>query len=622
MSLVNEKLALLNIDAVEPADKLELKAERLPYGFNRLFLWRLLRLVSVLFSPRTPGQVLYYYILFILVSGANEAAVYYAMKVPSEFYTLLLGKDPSQLGPVIGRAIGILLGAIVGKTLVTFVGGLFEFHLRDALTRYLHSLFLRRHVFYSVLSDNDMDNVDQRITQDADKFANITRLVFQAIIISPALIIYYIVETWKIVGYIGPVLSLAYFILFAVLSRLVMSPAVKAIFLRERHEGIFRFLHVRLRTFGESVAMLHGESIERRSADRALDALIHRQKMTVYWQIPVTFVNQISSYFGSIVTYLFIAIPIFNHRYDNLTPIELTALISQYSAMAMYLIFQFTSIVEQSTNFVQLAGFANRIGQLVEKAEREAHAHQSEHGDDDDNDDDNIKDVLIPGGKRSTEEHGSGGIQFSDVDVISPAGKTLISKLNLSVSLGENLLVTGPNGTGKTSFVRVLCGLWPAATGERTYTGTLRNSDVYLMPQVPYLTSGSLRAQIAYPQPSSSVDDARLATVLEWVGLFYLLGSVDSADTDYGTEWPRMLSPGEAQKLVFARLLHACPRLAVLDEATSAVDASTEAQLYANCRALGITLISVGHRDSLRSNHQVELRLHGDGHYTISALTQ
>ena len=70
-----------------------------------------------------------------------------------------------------------------------------------------------------------------------------------------------------------------------------------------------------------------------------------------------------------------------------------------------------------------------------------------------------------------------------------------------------------------------------------------------------------------------------------------------------------MLSLGEQQRVAFARLLLAAPRLALLDESSSALDAAAEASAYAALRAGGTTYVSVGHRDSLRAAHTRILRL-------------
>ncbi|KAI9593913.1 ABC transporter transmembrane region 2-domain-containing protein [Syncephalis fuscata] len=595
--MILEKQQLLPAKPIASATKLEEQALQQPHGFNLLFLQRLFRIIRITFNPNDHSYAFYWYLFLLVIAGANEVAVYYVGNVPSQFFGVLLVKDTQQFNKVLGKSIGFIIAATIGKSLVNLIAGIFEYCLRNALTHHLHERFLRPNIFYPIVSNSDIDNTDQRIAQDVDKFASTSRQVFQAIVVSPFIIIYYTVKTWEVSGYWA--------------RRFVMSPVTKAVFMKERHEGLFRFLHVRLRTENESIAMLKGEKKEQEIANSALDALIQRQEKVVFWELPLTLVNNFSSYFGSIVSYLIIAIPIYNGKYDDLSPEELTALISRHSFMSMYLIFQFTTIVEQAVKFAELAGFTNRIGQMLEAIDM-----QDENNHDVDIQDIHIDDnQLISSGEKNEKDNlpnqKDGGILFNNVAIRSPTGQLLVDNLNLKVALGENWLVTGPNGSGKTSVLRVLCGLWTAASGECSFYGQLHRGQIQLLPQSPYLAIGSLRNQIAYPEDASTVSDEALNEALTAAGIDYLLIKIDSPDTDYGTEWSRILSPGEAQRLAFARLLYRRPDFAVLDEATSAIDEKAEGILYGRAIKLGITLVSIGHRASLRQFHQRELHLNG-----------
>ena len=104
--------------------------------------------------------------------------------------------------------------------------------------------------------------------------------------------------------------------------------------------------------------------------------------------------------------------------------------------------------------------------------------------------------------------------------------------------------------------------------------------------------------------------DGALVELLGSVELTYLL---DGGGLDKRVDWESVLSGGECQRLGFARLFYHRPRFAVMDESTSAMDGGLEARCMSKCAAMGITCVSVGHRDSLRQFHPHRLYLDGSG---------
>jgi len=117
------------------------------------------------------------------------------------------------------------------------------------------------------------------------------------------------------------------------------------------------------------------------------------------------------------------------------------------------------------------------------------------------------------------------------------------------------------------------------------------------------------------------VGDVTLSEALEAVGLPELAGRLDEAG-----HWALQLSPGEQQRIAFARALVQRPDWLFLDEATSAVDEATEARLYrlVRERLAGTTVFSVGHRATLRPFHsrQLLVRANGSGPSSIVEVTQ
>lgn len=194
-----------------------------------------------------------------------------------------------------------------------------------------------------------------------------------------------------------------------------------------------------------------------------------------------------------------------------------------------------------------------------------------------------------------------------------PGGKQrlLVKDLDLELSHGQSLIVTGPNGAGKTSLLRVLAGLWPPTAGR-----VVCPPNLFWLPQRPYLATGTLRDQVTYPHQVGFQRrfDERIKESLLKAGLERLAETPAGLDREH-PEWGDVLSGGERQRIGFARLFYAtpAPAYAVLDEATSAINADGEKALYEALSAAGIGIVSVAHRMELRRFHKQELRLAGDG---------
>jgi len=195
---------------------------------------------------------------------------------------------------------------------------------------------------------------------------------------------------------------------------------------------------------------------------------------------------------------------------------------------------------------------------------------------------------------------------FTGVDIVTPAGECVAHDLTISHAANRSLMVTGPNGSGKTSFFRVLAGLWPLATGS------LRRpppGQVFLVPQRVYSVLGSLADQVTYPahidpKVRTAEETERLLAILKQVNVEML---VERHGWDSVKPWEHTLSLGEQQRIGLARLLYHRPAFGVLDECTDAVSADDEEGLYRTLHDANVSCITISKRLTLTDFHQREL---------------
>ncbi|OYV06250.1 MAG: ABC transporter ATP-binding protein, partial [Verrucomicrobiales bacterium VVV1] len=205
-------------------------------------------------------------------------------------------------------------------------------------------------------------------------------------------------------------------------------------------------------------------------------------------------------------------------------------------------------------------------------------------------------------------------ISLDELTVKTPNGeRLLIRELDVKLPPGGSLLIMGESGSGKSSLLRTIAGLWSCGEG---HIGRPPYRNMMFLPQRPYMIPGTLRAQLEYPGAGKTPTDEDLKATLEIVNLTSLPDRVDG-DFDRDADWVNMLSLGEQQRLSFARLLIKKPAIAFLDESTSALDEPNEERLYAHLRKHRYTFISVGHRSTLLKYHTHVLQIGKEGSWTL-----
>ena len=201
------------------------------------------------------------------------------------------------------------------------------------------------------------------------------------------------------------------------------------------------------------------------------------------------------------------------------------------------------------------------------------------------------------------EESPDDSLHFDHLSIAHQDGSIVIADADIIIRPGERILLGGDSGTGKSTLIRAISGLWPWGSGRILLP---KDAKIAFVPQRPYLPLGSLRDALAYPRGGDTLSIDRAQTALWFAGLTYLILRLDAEE-----RWDQILSGGERQRVAFARLFIDRPNIIVMDEATAALDVEGEHALLTRLfEALPeTTVISVGHRPGLAALHTRGLTL-------------
>ncbi|MEM6838557.1 MAG: ABC transporter ATP-binding protein/permease [Cyanobacteria bacterium P01_C01_bin.120] len=504
-----------------------------------------------------------------------------------EFISALAARDPERFQQALFTFIGILLATALLLSVVAFVRDTLGLQWRQGLTRHFLKHYLGdRHYYRLSLSTSEpaIDNPDQRLSEDIRQVTQTLLLVGVIGLESVVQLIGFVSVLWVIsttltgflVVYAGVGTAIAVLVFGKRLTRINTEQL--------RREADFRFGLINLRENAESIAFYRGQPAEGAVLNRFFTNAVTNFNRLIRWQLGLDFFQNGYQYLTFILPSLILAPSILAGQNEVGAIVQSQAAFDRIWLSLSLVVVQF----EQLTSLAASVGRLDTLGrslQILNHLPDDAIARQS-----------------------------SSVLTAENLTVLTPDGRRcLCEQVSFTVSAGESLLVTGPSGSGKSSLMKTLAGLWTQGHG------TLKlPTDILFLPQRPYLTLGTLRQQLLYPHGDDAATDALLVQALEQVNLSQLAQlSLETQD-----DWSQRLSLGEQQRLSFARLLVQRPAYAILDEATSAVAEAQEKSLYQRLQAAGITAISVGHRDSLQSYHAQMLTLSFDRTWTLQPLSE
>jgi putative ATP-binding cassette transporter len=510
-----------------------------------------------------------------------------------EIFDALEKKNAGAVLTLSGIYVVILVISVVFAVVQVYARMTLQRRWRQWLTDNLVDRWLKNGRYYQLnLISGDHKNPEYRIADDV-RIATESPVDFVTGVVSAFLsAATFIAVLWTIggslnLGLIGLNVDIPGFLVIAAVIYAVIASGLMMIIGRRfitvseqknQTEAELRYLLTRLRENGESIALIQGEEEERQGVDRSLGAVLRTWRSICYQTMKTTFVSSTSGFVAPVLPIILCAPKFLD---GSMTLGQVMQAASAFTTVQA----AFNWLVDNYPRLADWTASARRAASLMVSLDGLERAEKGGDGDE-------------AVGRIEISRDGEGAaIRLNDLHVALDDGTAVLDDTEIAIKPGERVLIAGESGTGKSTLVRAISGLWPWGGGEIVIQ---RGAKLMMLPQRPYIPIGSLRRAATYPDPSDSKEIKEIATAFKHVGLGHLVDKIEDE-----APWDQTLSGGEKQRLAFARIFLHNPDIIVLDEATAALDPESQDKLMEllSKQPEETTLVSVGHRPELEAFH-------------------
>lgn len=580
-------------EEIEPAEGLtpeEAEKARKKYLLKRFWIS-----ARGFWSRRGDGLAWPFSIGLLVMIGINVAFQYGVNVWNRGIFDAIEKRDASTVYFLASIFPPLVLGSVLIVTSQVYVRMRIQRRWRSWLTKVLVSRWIASGRYYQLnLIDGDHQNPEARLSEDM-RIATEAPVDFVAGVIAAFVSAStFIVVLWTIGGALtlpigGVWITIpGFLVVAAVIYALITSSSiawigrnfVKVSEVKNQLEAEFRYTLTRVRENGESIALLGGEEEERSDLDSRFRNVRHQWKRMAQQYMRTTVVSHGSMLIAPVVPVLLCA-PKFLDGSMSLGQVM--------QAASAFTIVQsaFGWLVDNYPRLADWNACARRVASLMMSLDGLERAEQSD-----------TLGRIVRG-----ETEGETMLSLKDVSVSLGDGTAVVKETDVEIGPGERVLVAGESGSGKSTLVRAIAGLWPWGGGSVSFRA---GSRLFMLPQRPYIPSGTLRRAVCYPQAAESWTADEIGAALDKVGLGHLKDKVEEE-----APWDQTLSGGEKQRLTFARLLLNDPDIIVMDEATAALDEKSQDRMMQTVidELPDATIISVAHRAELEAFHSRKITL-------------
>ena len=457
---------------------------------------------------------------------------------------------------------------------------------RRWLSLHIVGKYLKSKAYYRLTWNANIDNPDQRIEEDVRTFCA-TTLSFFLIILNSGITVYNFVPILLDISGWLVVAALAYSFIGSITTYFLGRPLISLNFAQLKKDADYRYKLINIRDNAEAIALYGVEKREVTRVRQKLVAALTNLLSIINWNRNLSFFTTGYNYLISILPTIIVAPLYLDGKIEFGVVTQANFAFVQVLGALTFIVVQFQGI----SNYLAIIKRLGSFQESIEEVENESYQQE--------------KTIKI-------SESGE-SLKLSNVTIYAPnSNAMLIDRLSFEMDSGA-LLITGPSGTGKSSIIRAISGLWNSGEGEIIRPD---KDQCFFIPQRAYIGLGSFRSQLLYGVQKRGFLDHELMSVLRELELDDLVRRIGGLDATL--DWPSVLAAGEQQRIAFARLYLRRSSCIFLDEATTALEPKNEQDIYLKLKKSSRIVVSVGHRATLSKYHDWVLELKGDGSWTLN----